>query len=161
MKKAVVLFIVLCGTLSFAQSETEIRAKIDVLNKEFANAMISDDLDKMMSFYADDIISLPSYQGMVRGIEAMKKMGEENKKSGWKTKSFTLTTTDLIIQGNLAIEIGNYDMNMSGPGMENWPDNGKYLTIWEIMNDGSLKMKIEMWNTDTNPWAQMNQEKQE
>jgi hypothetical protein len=29
------------------------------------------------------------------------------------------------------------------------------MTIWEKQNDGSLKIKVETWNTDTNPWAEM------
>lgn len=157
MKKLLFVFVVLCGTVLFAQSESEIRTKVDAMNKEFVKAMLADDMTKMLSFYTDDIISLPSYQGSVRGIDAVKKLGEEQMKSGWKTKSFTLKTTDVIIQGNLAIEIGNYDMDMSGPGIESWPDQGKYITIWEIQSDGSLKIKVEMWNTDNNPWAQMEQ----
>jgi hypothetical protein len=42
-----------------------------------------------------------------------------------------------------------------------WPDNGKYITIWEIQKDGTPKIKVETWNTDNNPWAQMEQSKQE
>ncbi|QQS36110.1 MAG: DUF4440 domain-containing protein [Ignavibacteriales bacterium] len=159
MKKLLFVFVVLCGSVLFAQSESEIRAKVDAMNKEFVKAMLADDMTTMLTFYTDDIISLPSYQGSVRGIEAVKKMGEEQQKMGWKTKSFNLNTTDIIIQGNLAIEIGNYDMDMSGPGVDSWPDNGKYITVWEIQSDGSLKIKVEMWNTDNNPWAQMEQEK--
>jgi len=30
-------------------------------------------------------------------------------------------------------------------------DNGKYLTIWQQQPDGSLKMKIDIWNTDLYP----------
>jgi len=35
-------------------------------------------------------------------------------------------------------------------------DHGKYLTIWEKQKDGSLKVKVETWNSDVNP-AMMNQ----
>lgn len=159
MKKQLFVFVVLFGTVVFAQNENEIRAKVDAINKEFVQAMLADDMTKMMTFYTDDIISLPSYQGLIRGIDAVKKQGEDNIKSGWKTKSFTLKTSDVILQGNLAIEIGKYDMVMSGPGVESWPDNGKYLTVWEIQSDGSLKIKVGMWNTDNNPWLQMEQVK--
>jgi ketosteroid isomerase-like protein len=30
-------------------------------------------------------------------------------------------------------------------------DAGKYLTIWEQQSDGSLKVKLEMWNADSYP----------
>jgi hypothetical protein len=45
--------------------------------------------------------------------------------------------------------------------MPEWADQGKYITIWEEQPDGSMKIKVETWNTDTNPWAQMEQVKQE
>jgi ketosteroid isomerase-like protein len=159
MKKLVIVFVVLFVSFSVAQSESEMRSKIEALNKELIQAMLADDMAKMMTFYTDDIISLPSYQGSIRGIDAVRKQGDENAKAGWKVKSFTLKTTDIILQGTLAIEIGIYDMDMSGPGVESWPDNGKYLTVWEKQSDGSLKIKVETWNTDNNPWAQMEKEK--
>lgn len=39
--------------------------------------------------------------------------------------------------------------------------------LWKVHHnlgrtkDGSMKIKVETWNTDTNPWAQMEQTKQE
>ena len=42
------------------------------------------------------------------------------------------------------------------PGMEKpMDDHGKYLTIWEKQKDGSLKTKIEIWNSDVNPMSMM------
>jgi hypothetical protein len=34
-------------------------------------------------------------------------------------------------------------------------DNGKYLTLFEIQQDGSLLIKVDTWNTDLNPWEAM------
>jgi ketosteroid isomerase-like protein len=60
--------------------------------------------------------------------------------------------------GNLIHEIGTYKINASMPGMEKpIDDHGKYLTVWEKQKDGSLKVKIEMWNSDVDPMAMMNQ----
>jgi ketosteroid isomerase-like protein len=39
-------------------------------------------------------------------------------------------------------------------------DHGKYLTIWEKQKDGSLKIKIETWNSDVDPTSMMNMAKQ-
>ena len=36
-----------------------------------------------------------------------------------------------------------------------WSDKGKYLTLYEIQEDGSLLMKADTWNTDNNPWEDM------
>jgi ketosteroid isomerase-like protein len=40
--------------------------------------------------------------------------------------------------------------------MGNINDNGKYMTVWEKQSDGSWKVKAETWNSDNNPWADMN-----
>ena len=40
------------------------------------------------------------------------------------------------------------------PGVPNdVVEEGKYLTVWEKQADGSLKVKLETWNSDTNPMA--------
>jgi hypothetical protein len=50
-------------------------------------------------------------------------------------------------------------MIMNPPDLkEEWPDNGKYITVWEVQDDGSLKIRVETWNTDINPWVNMNEE---
>lgn len=144
-----------------AQDVEKVKAKIEEMNKIYTKAMIDNDVDKMLSMYTDDVISMPSYQPTVKGIAKVRELSEVQAKSGWKTTHFVLSITDIIVQGNLAIEIGNYDMKMSGPDVPEWADNGKYITIWEEQSDGSMKIKVETWNTNTNPWQQMEDSKQE
>lgn len=61
-----------------------------------------------------------------------------------------------MANGNLITEIGSYKINMSMPGMDKpMDDHGKYLTIWEKQKDGSLKVKIETWNSDLDPMSMM------
>jgi len=145
----------------FSQDIGEVKAKIEKMNKIYTQAMLDNDIETMLSMYSDDIISMPSYQPMVKGLAKIKELSEAQINLGWKTTKFDMTPTDIFIAGNLAIEIGNYDMAMTGPGVPEWKDYGKYMTIWEEQKDGSLKIKVETWNTDTNPWAQMEQTKQE
>jgi len=45
---------------------------------------------------------------------------------------------------------------MSMPGMDKpMDDQGKYLTIWEKQKDGSMKVKVETWNSDADPMTMM------
>jgi ketosteroid isomerase-like protein len=158
---SLLIAVIIISTSVLAQDVEKVKTKIEALNKVFIQAMLDNDTDKMLSLYTEDIISMPSYQPTVKGITKVRELSEMQAKSGWKTNAFTLSITDIIVQGNLVIEIGNYDMKMSGPDVPEWADNGKYITIWEEQKDGSLKIKVETWNTDTNPWAQMEQAKQE
>jgi len=163
MKKLIYFLIVFIFISSniFSQDFDKVKAQIEKMNKIYTQAMLDNDLEKMLSMYTDDIISMPSYQPMVKGLAKIKELSEAQINSGWKTTKFDMTPTDIFIAGNLAIEIGNYDMAMTGPGVPEWKDFGKYMTVWEEQKDGSLKIKVETWNTDTNPWAQMEQTKQE
>lgn len=147
----------ICFSSMFGQTESELKEKIEKLNKIYADAMINNDTKTMMSLYTDDVISLPSYQPMIRGIETLRQLSEQAENSEWKTTSFDMKSTDVISAGNLVVEVGNYKMKMTGPGVPDWSDEGKYITVWQVQDDGNLKMKIEMWNTDLNPWLGMQQ----
>jgi ketosteroid isomerase-like protein len=158
---SLVIIIILISSSNYGQDVEKVKAKIEEMNKIYTQAMIDNDIEKMLSMYTDDIISMPSYQPTVKGIDRVRELSEMQANSGWKITHFVLSITDIIVQGNLAIEIGNYDMKMSGPDVPEWADYGKYITIWEEQKDGSMKIKVETWNTDTNPWAQMEPVKQE
>jgi hypothetical protein len=92
---------------------------------------------------------------MMKGMEAFK----ENIKNQppMEMKSFTITSTDILVSGNFVVDIGTYDIVMNMPEMPTgeMPDKGKYLTLYEIQKDGSLLIKADTWNTDFNPWEMM------
>lgn len=135
-----------------AQSDAELKSKIEKLNLEIGAAMISGDHEKSLSFYAKDIISLPNYQPMLKGIEAVKKSNEEMDKAGWSVTGFKNNTISVTSCNNLITEIGTFEITFAMKGMDQpMTDVGKYLTIWENQKDGSLKIKIETWNTDKYP----------
>lgn len=141
---------------SIAQSETDLKQKIEKMNKEMAQAMIAGDHEKNLQYYTDDVVSLPSYEKMINGKEGIKKSMDEMAKSGWKIKDFNFETVSVETHGDIITEIGKYRMEMTKEGTDmSEKDEGKYITMWEKQADGSLKIKTEMWNTDKNPWAEM------
>ena len=159
-----IIFLLFSGSQLFAQEEavSSLESEIQKLNNELAKLFLAKDMDKMFTMYTDDIISLPSYQPMLIGLDAIKKQSKQDMDSPNKMTEFTLKTKQVMESGNLAIEIGVYNLTMELEGMDQpWKDHGKYLTIWERQDDGSLKMKIETWNTDVNPWMEMQKAKEE
>lgn len=161
-KKFVLLFF--CMTFAsaflFAQDMSGLKGEIEKIDKACEAAMLTNNPDSYISFltnyYTDDAISLPSYQPMVKGIEAIKKAVQAEDNMGMKMTAFDLTTTDIFESGDLVYEIGTYTLTLQ---MEGAPDPindyGKYLTIYEKQDDGSLKIKLDTWNTDMNPWQNM------
>ncbi len=153
IKSGIALMLLTCMAISAAaQTNEEIREKLVKINKEMAKAMIDGNSQATLGFYASDAVSLPNYSKMVKGIDAIKKSNEQMISSGMKVNSMEFNVVDVKVYGNVVSEIGTYKMNATVPGMASpIDDHGKYVTIWEKQSDGSLKIKVETWNTDTNP----------
>ena len=142
----------------FSQTSAEYKTKIQALTGEMAKCMVDGNVEKMLSMYTPDAISMPSYQPMQDGIAAIKTASAAMAGSGMKYNSFELTTLKVMPNGNMINEIGTYKINASMPGMDKpMDDHGKYLTVWEKQKDGSLKIKIEIWNSDVDPMSVMGQ----
>ena len=148
----VLMMVTLFALSANSQSNDEIRDKIAKINKQMAKAMMEGDAQATLGFYAKDAVSLPNYGEMVKGIDAIKKSNEEMVSSGMKVNSMEFNIVTVTTYGNMVSEIGTYKMNATMPGMASpMDDTGKYLTLWEKQPDGSLKIKVETWNTDKNP----------
>jgi uncharacterized protein (TIGR02246 family) len=135
-----------------AQNTDELKAKIEKINNEMEKAMVSGNGSGTLVYYADDAVSMPNYGKMVQGIDAIKKSNQDMMAGGMKITSFETNITMVSQCDNMVAEIGTYKMSSTMPGVPNpMEDTGKYLTIWEQQSDGSLKIKLEMWNTDSYP----------
>jgi ketosteroid isomerase-like protein len=164
MKKSVasMLALIFFAVISFKVSAQSVTSRdkqmIEDINKELEKYMVSGDYKSALKYYTEDAISLPSYQQMLRGKEAIEKQSMEDQKSGMKITAFDMETSDVFGSGNLIYEVGTYKITMESPNVKDpQNDHGKYLTVYEKENDGSLKIKAETWNTDMNPWMQMEQ----
>lgn len=156
LKASILSFLIVFGITAMAQVNTDVKQKIEKMNKEMAQAMISGNNEKNLAYYTEDAVSLPAYEKMVKGKEAIKNSMDQMQKSGWKVQDMNFQTVSVETNGNIVTEIGTYKMSMKKDGAEMaQSDEGKYITLWEKQPDGSLKIKTEMWNSDKNPWAEM------
>ena len=151
------LFLAFCFSLIsipvFSQDMDEMKKNIEEWNSRISEAMLKGDNEKILSFYADDIISMPSYPPMLEGKEALKNSIMMSANSGNKFTKFQMTSKKLLSQGNLLVDIGTYELSMDIQGMdEPYNDIGKYVTIYEKQDDGNWKIKVDTWNSDNNPW---------
>jgi len=153
---AILIAIIFTASLINAQDTAELKKKIQAMNDEAAKMMVANDAAGMWANYSEDVISMPSYEPMLKGIEACKESYKKMTESGMKMTAFKSVVTDIIDAGDYVVDIGTYKISMSVPGMDMpWDDHGKYMTIWEKQDDGSLKIKVETWNSDVNPWEEM------
>jgi ketosteroid isomerase-like protein len=148
------VFAIMASQAAGGSDLDETREMIENINEILAKAVIAGDTVVELSYYTDDVISMPNYAEMVSGKEAFQKVSSEMRKAGMKVHSLNFATVDLWTCGDLVCEIGTYGISLTVPGVTHpVADNGKYLNIWEHQSDGSLRIKAEIWNTDVSPWS--------
>ncbi len=157
MKKitGLVICLVLSLTLftdSHAQSEAKIKRKIEAMAKEMSEQMVKGVY--ITKYYADDAISLPNWQPMLEGIDAIKANAETNKNAGLQFTKFQLTPYKITKYDDIVTEIGSYELSLTIPEVpQPVVDKGKYVNVWQIQKNGDLKILVDAWNTDVDPMA--------
>ena len=151
----VIVVLLMSATNLFSQTTKEkMLKKVEEWNKQFSAAMIANDKATMLSFYAADAYSLPSYTPMLVGKKAIENSMNMDENSEMKILSFKFNTKDLWMSEDIMCEVGTYDLSMAMGNQSNiTKDHGKYLTIYQKQKDGTWKIKADMWNTDRNPFA--------
>ncbi len=148
-------FLVLALTVGVsAGQDGKLMSEVEALGDTLAEAMVANDVETLLSMYAEDAISLPNYSPRMDGIAAFKKHHAQMSASGVKIVSFESEPTDVWKAGKQVIEIGKFAIELDMPGMPGIKDKGKYMTVY-VREGGALKIKAETWNTDVNPMQQM------
>jgi ketosteroid isomerase-like protein len=148
--------LVICGNaIASAPAESgedELRQRIDEANAVIDSASIKNDYETIASFYTEDVVILPNHEPMIIGRDAFIENEKAVEEAGFKLLEIESSITSVFQEGNLVHEIGAYEIKLEVPGAP-FPitDTGKYLVIWEIQPDESVKIKLEMWNNDELP----------
>jgi len=125
-----------------------IRASIEDYNEVLAEAMMKNDTETIMSYYAEGAISMPSNGPLLRGKEEIKKYSDRMHEMGMKITAAKFITVEVNAAGDLAYEIGTYEMSFEMGKMGSGDDNGKYMSVWKKQADGSWKVYAEIWNSN-------------
>jgi len=138
-----------------AQKVDEYRKKVEEINMQMRAALLAGQAEASISFYAEDAVSMPDGGSMSIGRDAILKTNSEMMQSEWKIKEYETNTLQLLHSGKHITEIGTFRLAFQGPGMpEPAEESGKYVTVWEIQENGDLKIKVEIWNNDPKPEEQ-------
>ena len=127
-----------------------VRQAIEQSNAKFADAVKQGDTVAMVANYADDAVM------MVDGTPAWRGRSEIAKQviaafKPMKGADVKLTTSQVDIGGDYAIETGTYETTVSAPGAKPQTENGKYVTVWKKQADGTWKIYRDVGNSDAPP----------
>ena len=152
IKSVLFLFIFLSFSLTKAEDWSKVRKEIEKANDQIAKAMVADDIKTIASFYTQDAISLPDYKPAINGLDNIVADYKKDSENEFKYLSVDFRTTDLLGSGDIAVETGEWDVSFILPGnTEKMNNQGKYITVWHKQPDGSWKVKVDTWNTNSFP----------
>jgi ketosteroid isomerase-like protein len=137
------------NTVARQASADSVKSGINAMNASFAAAMKSGNVDSMMAGYAPNATVMPPNMAPMHGMQAIR--GGFTAMAGQgKPTDFNITTDNVVVDGDIAIERGHYVWSMAGPNNAVMADTGKYLAHWHRVN-GKWMMMDDIWNSDKAP----------
>ena len=121
-------------------SGSDIRSAIEAASKGFAEALSKGEAAKIADMYAEGARVLPPNSPMVKERQRIQEFWQGFINSGAK---LSLTTTDVEAQGNVAIEVGTYEL----VSPDNKRDAGKFVVVWR-RHKKDWKLAVDIWNSD-------------
>jgi ketosteroid isomerase-like protein len=133
-------FTLICTGLA-ADNKSADEQAVRAADAEWSKVAGAKDLDKTVSYYADDAVVLPPNQPMVTSKDGIRDL--------WKGFLDSLTdiswkTTRVENSGNMAYLIGTYAMTMK----DGTKDTGKYCEVWKKQAGGKWKVVADMFSSD-------------
>jgi ketosteroid isomerase-like protein len=136
--------------LGFAQmsersgDESEIR-KADTA---WSHAAETKDLDKFVSFYADDASAFPFNAPIANGKEQIRQLW-----SHWMSKpgfglNFKPTKIEVSNSGDMAYETGTFELKLNDPQANPMSIPGKYMVAWKKQPNREWKAVADIFNAD-------------
>jgi uncharacterized protein (TIGR02246 family) len=130
------------------QARAADEAAIRAASIAWSQAATSKDLDKSISFYADDAVELPNQAPAAKGRENIRKVWGPLLAPPGPGLSWQTSSVEVAHSGELAYETGNYNfVTIDKKGKTN-DLKGKYVVVWKKQSDGSWKVVVDTDNTD-------------
>jgi ketosteroid isomerase-like protein len=126
------------------------RKEIELLTQNFAEAVTARDLDTMVSYYEESARFLPPGAAMAEGRTAIRAAQQRMLDAG--VQALELEALDIIDAGDFSIEIGRTTVTIQPPGSSSAITNhGKSVVVWHRQADGTLKIVLDILNSDSEP----------
>ncbi|MGB5243792.1 MAG: DUF4440 domain-containing protein [Lutimonas sp.] len=123
----------------------KIKAEIQAIETAWAEADNARDVNTLLSFYADDAVSMSNNAPSAVGKEALTKEIENNMANKVAGNTVVYTTLEVFGDEDIATEIGtSTTKDASGKIVS----TGKYMAIWE-RRDGKYVCIRDIYNDDT------------
>lgn len=122
-------------------------AAIRAASAEWSKVAQARDLDKSVSYYADDAIYCVDKGALVKGKDNIRLAWKDALAPAAPTLSFATTFVEVARSGDIAYEYGTYDLVAEVKKGKPTDEKGKYVTVWKKQPDGTWKVVADIDNT--------------
>jgi len=123
-------------------------AAIRAASAEWAKVAAAKDLEKTLSYYADDASMFPPNMPIVTGADARRKAWSEMLAPTDLVFSNTATKVEAARSGDLAYETGTFEESFKDATGQPVRIVGKYAVVWKKQSNGQWKAIVDIFNTD-------------
>ena len=129
---------------SRAADEAAIRAA----SREWSNAASGKDLEKAVSFYADDATYNPPGAPLAAGKDAIRKVWANVVAIPGGNLRWVTSKVEVARSGDLAYDTGAYALTKNDASGKPVTATGKYVVVWKKQADGKWKVIEDIDNPD-------------
>jgi ketosteroid isomerase-like protein len=139
--------VVLSNPVAVAGADDAKAKELIALDADWSKAAVAKNVDRMVSFYADDAVAYPPNEPAAVGRVAVRKvwataLNTPGYQVSWKT-------TSAGVDGNTGFTAGTYQESVKGADGKTVTGKGKYLCVWRKGADGKWRAVHDMWNSDS------------
>ena len=141
------LFTVLGSTFALGKNASGDEQAIRALDVAWSQAAGAKDLDKTVSFYADDASMLPANAPIANGRDAIRAAWSQFMAMPGFSISFAPNKIVIAKSGDMAYEIGTFHSTLNDAQGKPTASVGKYVVNWE-KRGGQWKVVADIFNDD-------------
>ena len=118
------------------------------LSREWSKSAAGDDMEKTLSYWADDAVVMQPGQPMIRGKEEIRAMLESTANIPGFQISWEPLEVHVSKDGDMAYMIERNNVSFIDSLGNRITEHNKVTTVWRKQADGSWKNVVDMWNAD-------------
>lgn len=122
-------------------------AEVNVVAQAFHDGVANQDAAGLASLYHEDGRFLPPNMEPCEGRPAIQAAMQGLLDMG--ARSLDIEPIDVRVAGDMTIEYGRYVLGIEPEGAEAVRDVGKYVVVHEAQPDGSTKIALDIFNSNT------------
>lgn len=118
------------------------------LSREWSAVAAGDDVEALMSYWADDAVMMAPDQPPLRGKDAIRAFVSSAAEIPGFSVSWEPLEAHVSESGDMAYLIEQNQMTMPDSTGALMTEYNKVVTVWRKQDDGSWKNVVDMWNSD-------------